>query len=150
MIFFSNLRSIIFASDMVIYGYIFHNLHFLYFIALTIIQPRTNDEEIKIMTIFTLCILFYLNLLILLLFFLIFFIWYWIFFFLFDIRIFIISNMQFIKGLILANYIITFILKNCNYFFYFNHKINKVNKFFSSINQKNNFFINILMDYMYI
>lgn len=150
MIFFSNLRSIIFASDMVIYGYIFHNLHFLYFIALTIIQPRTNDEEIKIMTIFTLCILFYLNLLILLLFFLIFFIWYWIFFFLFDIRIFIISNMQFIKGLILANYIITFILKNCNYFFYFNHKINKVNKFFSSISQKNNFFINILMDYMYI
>lgn len=143
MIFFSNLRSIIFASDMVIYGYIFHNLHFLYFIALTIIQPRTNDEEIKIMTIFTLCILFYLNLLILLLFFLIFFIWY-------CIRIFIISNMQFIKGLILANYIITFILKNCNYFFYFNHKINKVNKFFSSISQKNNFFINILMDYMYI
>lgn len=70
--FFSNLRSIVFASDMVIYGYIFHNFHFLYFIALTIIQLRTNDEEIKIMTIFTLCILFYLDLLILL-FFLIFF-----------------------------------------------------------------------------
>lgn len=39
------------------------------------------------------------------------------------------SDVQFIKGLILVKYMITFILKNCNYFFYFNHKINKVNKF---------------------